>query len=126
MSLYHKAVGYSFEAFKILLGRDAKGRSKPLVVPYIEHIPPDAGAAALWLKNRKPKEWRDKNFEVPPDENAKVNETIKQMATMSENEIARRILLTLETAARRVQAKKQAAMDAQNGGQSTGEAECPT
>ena len=25
-----------------------------------KHIPPDTGAAAFWLKNRRPDKWRDK------------------------------------------------------------------
>lgn len=54
-SLYHKAVGYSFDAVKIF---NASGT--PLEVPYREHIPPDTTAAIFWLKNRRRDEWRDK------------------------------------------------------------------
>jgi hypothetical protein len=28
-------------------------------MPYREHVPPDVTAQIFWLKNRKPREWRD-------------------------------------------------------------------
>jgi hypothetical protein len=34
-------------------------REKPVVVPYIEHVPPDVTACVFWTKNRDPKNWRD-------------------------------------------------------------------
>jgi hypothetical protein len=54
-SLYHRAIGYSFDAVKILMVN-----GEPQSVPYREHVPPDTTAAIFWLKNRRPKEWRDK------------------------------------------------------------------
>lgn len=54
-SLYHRAVGYSHEAVKIFPGGD-----RPTIVPYREHYPPDTQAASLWLRNRRPEKWRDK------------------------------------------------------------------
>lgn len=54
-SLYHKAVGYTFDAVKIM-----QNDGSPLVVPYREHVPPDTHAAVFWLKNRQPDKWRDK------------------------------------------------------------------
>lgn len=54
-SLYHRAVGYTFNAVKIM-----QNQGEPLIVPYKEHVPPDVGAAKLWLTNRQPEEWRDK------------------------------------------------------------------
>ena len=35
------------------------GAKKPVVVHYTEHLPPDVGAAFIWLKNRDPDRWRD-------------------------------------------------------------------
>ncbi len=56
-SLYQKAVGYSHESVKIY----ADPKTGDVVqVPYIEHFPPDTTAGIFWLKNRKPKEWKDK------------------------------------------------------------------
>lgn len=53
-SLYRKAIGYSFDAVKILQNSGA-----PVIVPYVEHVPPDTTAAIFWLKNRRPDRWRD-------------------------------------------------------------------
>lgn len=64
-SLYLKAVGYSHEAVKIFMVKETvirKGKpvttSKPVIVPYIEHLPPSDVAAIFWLKNRRPNEWK--------------------------------------------------------------------
>ena len=54
-SLYHRAKGYSHPAVKIF-----NDQGSPLEVPYTEHYPPDTTAAIFWLKNRQPKQWRDK------------------------------------------------------------------
>lgn len=54
-SLYHRAVGYSHDAVKVLQFQGA-----PVIIPYREHVPPDVGAATLWLKNRRKEVWRDK------------------------------------------------------------------
>lgn len=54
-SLYHRAVGYNHQAVKIF-----NSEGVPLVVPYEEHVPPDISACVFWLKNRRPKEWRDR------------------------------------------------------------------
>lgn len=54
-SLYHRALGYSHDAVKIFNDQGA-----PLVVPYVEHYPPDTTAAIFWLKNRRPAHWRDR------------------------------------------------------------------
>lgn len=54
-SLYHKAVGYTFDAVKI-----TQYEGTPVIVPYQEHVPPDTAAATFWLKNRRPEDWREK------------------------------------------------------------------
>jgi hypothetical protein len=55
-SLYERANGYNYEAVKVFMPAGAK---QPVVVHYIEHCPPDVGAAFIWLKNRDPEHWRD-------------------------------------------------------------------
>jgi hypothetical protein len=35
------------------------GAKQPVVVRYVEHCPPNVGAAFIWLKNRDPERWRD-------------------------------------------------------------------
>ena len=59
-SLYHRAVGYTYDAVKIFPPRGEDG--SPVIVPYREHVPPDTAACSLWLRNRRPAEWRDKVF----------------------------------------------------------------
>lgn len=55
-SLYHRARGYSHPEVKFATheGKITDERE------YIKHYPPDTGAAAIWLKNRQSKHWRDK------------------------------------------------------------------
>jgi hypothetical protein len=55
-SLYERANGYNYDAVKIFM---PAGSKQPVVVHYIEHCPPDVGAAFIWLKNRDPERWRD-------------------------------------------------------------------
>jgi hypothetical protein len=56
--LYHRACGYSREAVKIFM---PAGAEAPVYAPYTEHHPPDTQAAAsLWLRNRQPAKWRDR------------------------------------------------------------------
>lgn len=54
-SLYNRAVGYSYASEKVFQYQGEIVRAET-----IEHVPPDANAAFLWLKNREPDEWRDK------------------------------------------------------------------
>jgi hypothetical protein len=56
-SLYHKAIGYTFESEKIFQHDGEIIRAKT-----IEHVPPDTTACIFWLKNRRPDQWRDKSF----------------------------------------------------------------
>lgn len=55
--LYQRAMGYSHEAVKIFM---PQGADRPVYAPYTEHYPPDTQAVSLWLRNRQPKKWRDK------------------------------------------------------------------
>lgn len=55
--LYQRAKGYSHDAVKIFM---PAGATEPVYAPYTEHYPPDTAAASLWLRNRQPKQWRDK------------------------------------------------------------------
>jgi hypothetical protein len=53
-SLFAKATGYTYEALKIF-----QHQGRKVLVPYTEHVPPDATSCIFWLKNRKPHLWRD-------------------------------------------------------------------
>jgi len=55
--LYVRAVGYEHEAVKIFMPAGAKA---PVYAPYTERFPPDVPAQSLWLRNRRPAEWRDR------------------------------------------------------------------
>jgi hypothetical protein len=60
-ALYHRAIGYSHPAVKILSVSGGPGAGSSIEeVPYIEHYPPDTKAAQLWLNNRQPERWRDR------------------------------------------------------------------
>lgn len=54
-SLYQRAMGYSHEDVDI---RVIDGQV--VQTPIIKHYPPDSTSMIFWLKNRKPKDWRDK------------------------------------------------------------------
>lgn len=54
-AFYNRAVGYTFDSEKIF-----QFQGEIIRAPSREHVPPDAGAAMNWLKNRQPDKWRDK------------------------------------------------------------------
>lgn len=54
-SLYHKAVGYTFDSEKVFQHQGEIVRAKTR-----EHVPPSDTAAIFWLKNRRRDQWRDK------------------------------------------------------------------
>jgi len=53
-SLYHKAIGYTYDAVHF-----SSFQGSVTATPYREHVPPDTTAAIFWLKNRRSKDWRD-------------------------------------------------------------------
>lgn len=55
MSLYRRAVGYRYDTVKVM-----QFEGVVVVEPYVEFVPPDVGAAKMWLTNRRSHEWRDK------------------------------------------------------------------
>ena len=56
-SLYHRAIGYSYDSEKIIYDPQ---RGEVIWVPIVVHVPPDVKAQIFWLKNRDPKNWRDR------------------------------------------------------------------
>jgi hypothetical protein len=56
-SLYHRGLGYRHEAVKIFM---PAGAAAPVYAPYTQHYPPDTQAMSLWLRNRQPAKWRDR------------------------------------------------------------------
>lgn len=56
-SLYQKAIGYEQDEVKIFM---PGGATEPIYAPFRAKVAPDTTAAIFWLKNRRSKEWRDK------------------------------------------------------------------
>lgn len=54
-SLAERALGYTYDAVKVF-----QYQGQPVIVPYREHVPPDLTAIRLWLANRKPEQWKEK------------------------------------------------------------------
>lgn len=54
-ALYQRAVGYSYEAEKVMQFEGEVVRADT-----VEHIPPDVKAAEYWLNNRKGYDWKSK------------------------------------------------------------------
>jgi hypothetical protein len=60
-SLYKNAVGYVYKAQKPLVVSDGNGEGSHIeIAEYRERVAPNVSAQIFWLKNRKPKVWRDK------------------------------------------------------------------
>jgi len=53
-SLFHRAVGYTFDSEKVFQFQGEIVRAKTK-----EHVPPDTTACIFWLKNRRTEQWRD-------------------------------------------------------------------
>lgn len=62
MSLYKRAIGYSYsEETKELRINPETGRKEMTVTKIIsKHVPPETLAGIFWMKNREPDKWRDK------------------------------------------------------------------
>lgn len=54
-ALYHRARGYSHPEVHV-----SNFQGAITLTPLVKHYPPDTAAASLWLRNRQPKQWRDK------------------------------------------------------------------
>jgi DNA-binding XRE family transcriptional regulator len=52
--LFHRATGYSHSEDDIKVVQGAI-----VITPTTKHYPPDSTAAIFWLKNRRPKDWRE-------------------------------------------------------------------
>jgi hypothetical protein len=73
--LFERAMGYEHPEDKIFY--DSK-TGEPVVVPTVKHYPPDTTAAIFWLKNRRPKEWRDKQV-IDQTTTHEAGETLKDV-----------------------------------------------
>jgi hypothetical protein len=80
--LYHRAIGYEHEE---IVTASFQGRITD-TMEITKHYAPDPTAAIFWLKNRQPKQWRDKhevesknentnnnfNFDITPEERDRI------------------------------------------------------
>jgi hypothetical protein len=57
-ALYHRAIGFSHTVEEPVMNAKT---GEVLKVEYRESFPPDTTAGIFWLKNRKPREWRDRH-----------------------------------------------------------------
>ena len=55
-ALLKRALGYEYEETT-----KTEQNGKEIIKTVTKHIPPDVTAIIFWLKNRKPKQWRDVN-----------------------------------------------------------------
>lgn len=59
-ALLRRALGYDYEETITEVEDIGGGKTKKHVRKVTKHVPPDTTAQIFWLKNRKPKQWRDK------------------------------------------------------------------
>ena len=59
-ALLRRALGYDYEETITEVEDLGGGKTKKHVRKVTKHVPPDTTAQIFWLKNRKPKQWRDK------------------------------------------------------------------
>lgn len=60
-ALLKRAKGYEYLEEKVEIEEDHRGKIKSRkVVQVMKQVAPDVGAAAFWLKNRRPDVWRDR------------------------------------------------------------------
>ena len=78
------AVGYDIKAEKIFMTKDGD----IVRVEYIKHYPPNHAAAAIWLANRKPKEWTKRALENDSG-NVTVNVTVQQVRATIQDKLER-------------------------------------
>ncbi len=72
-SLYHRAIGYSFDSEEIF-----NNKGTIIRVPIRKHVPPDTTAMIFWLKNRRKDKWRDRH-EYTGDDGAPIRLIIQNV-----------------------------------------------
>lgn len=70
-ALFKRAIGYEYSEESVEIG--PQGRK---VKQTVKHVPPDTGAIAIWLKNRRPDKWRDKPVELSNSETSNLLDAI--------------------------------------------------
>lgn len=86
-SLFERACGYSHPDGVAITDEDGN-----VVAQAVKHYPPDTTACIFWLKNRKPREWRDRTELTGADNTPLIPPT-------EPIELARRVAFMLHSAA---------------------------
>ena len=89
-ALYKRALGYEIEETKTYMKDNGNGTQSKHIEKVKKHIAGDTTAMIFWLKNRKPKEWRDrKDLEHSGEIQSNINvlnnmdeETLNKLANM--------------------------------------------
>jgi hypothetical protein len=76
-SLYQRATGYTVKETKRQKGDDGE----EVETTTEKELPPDTGAMALWLKNRRPSEWRDRQEVINRNVNIEIDASDPQAAS---------------------------------------------
>ena len=63
-ALLKRALGYDYEEKITEVEEYANGKTKRHIRTVTKHVPGDTTAQIFWLKNRKPKQWREKQEQV--------------------------------------------------------------
>lgn len=85
-SLYQKAVGYTYDAVKIM-----QYEGQVIEVPYREHVPPDTASMIFWLKNRQKDKWRDRSEQDVNHKHTLSDEFEAFLSTLNERKPAQQI-----------------------------------
>ena len=78
-SLYQRATGYTVKEVKIQKNADGE----EVEVTTEKELPPDTGSMALWLKNRRPSEWRDRQEVINRNVNIEIDANDPQSASQA-------------------------------------------
>jgi hypothetical protein len=79
-SLFQRAIGYQVDAVKIFM---PAGAVEPVYAPYRENVPADVASAIFWLKNRRPKDWKDRNHLTVDDKRSAEQFTDDELAAIA-------------------------------------------
>jgi len=74
-SLYNRAKGFEVPAVKIFCDSKSGGVTE---APFMEYYPPDPASMAIWLKNRRPKNFKDK-FEIEHSGNVSLSSRMQSL-----------------------------------------------
>ena len=74
--LFQRATGYEWEEEQAVKIKVGQYEEKVEIVTVLRAVPPDTTAAIFWLKNRRPKQWRDK---VEQDINHGVQDSLAEV-----------------------------------------------